>query len=122
MFFVCIKLLGLLTLIYEEEEQEELLWIRVYFMRIEGSWLFSECESAARLFLNSCHGNRYKIRCYFRFLCVHIFVSGPIGSLHSVTILFCKHYFSPLNTFMRKRKGPELDPKPQADPELDSDP
>jgi hypothetical protein len=31
-----------------------------------------------------------------------------------VKILFCKHYryFSPLNTFMRKRKDPEPDPDP----------
>jgi hypothetical protein len=31
-----------------------------------------------------------------------------------VKILFCKHYFSPLNTFMRKGKDPEpdLDPGP----------
>ncbi len=27
-----------------------------------------------------------------------------------VKILFCKHYFSPLNTFMRKGKDPEPDP------------
>ncbi len=27
-----------------------------------------------------------------------------------VKILFCRHYFSPLNTFMRKGKDPEPDP------------
>ncbi len=27
-----------------------------------------------------------------------------------VEILYCKHYFSPLNTFMRKEKDPDLDP------------
>jgi len=27
-----------------------------------------------------------------------------------VKILFCKHYFSPLNTFMRKGKDPDPDP------------
>jgi hypothetical protein len=27
-----------------------------------------------------------------------------------VKILFCKHYFSPLNTFMRKVKDPDPDP------------
>ncbi len=32
-----------------------------------------------------------------------------------VKILFCKHYFSPLNTFMSKGK----DPDPEQDPELD---
>jgi hypothetical protein len=26
--------------------------------------------------------------------------------------LFCRHHFSPLNTFMRKRKDPEPDPDP----------
>jgi hypothetical protein len=29
-----------------------------------------------------------------------------------VKMLFCRHYFSPLNTFMRKGKDPELDPDP----------
>jgi hypothetical protein len=29
-----------------------------------------------------------------------------------VKILFCRHYFSPLNTFMRKGKDPEPDPDP----------
>ncbi len=29
-----------------------------------------------------------------------------------VKILFCKHYFSPLNTFMRKGKDPDPDPDP----------
>ncbi len=28
-------------------------------------------------------------------------------------MLFCKHYFSPLNTFMRKGKDPEPDPDPR---------
>ena len=40
-----------------------------------------------------------------------------------VKILFCMHYFSPLNTFMRKGKDPEPDPDPYLwlmDP--DSDP
>jgi hypothetical protein len=27
-------------------------------------------------------------------------------------ILFCKHYFSPLNTSMRKGKDPEPEPEP----------
>ncbi len=47
----------------------------------------------------------------------------PAGTLSSVLklnflrnfcsqILFCKHYFSPLNTFMGKGKGPEPDPDP----------
>ena len=27
-----------------------------------------------------------------------------------VKILFCRHYFSPLNTFMRKGKGPNPEP------------
>jgi hypothetical protein len=27
-----------------------------------------------------------------------------------VNILFCKHYFDPLNTFMRQGKDPEPDP------------
>jgi hypothetical protein len=45
----------------------------------------------------------------------------PIGILFSVLklnfmlmfcvkILFCKHYFSPLNKFIRKEKDPYLDP------------
>jgi hypothetical protein len=34
-----------------------------------------------------------------------------------VQILFCKHYFSPLNTFTRKGKDP--DPKPEPDPDPD---
>jgi hypothetical protein len=25
-------------------------------------------------------------------------------------MLFCRHYFSPLNTFMKKGKDPDLDP------------
>jgi hypothetical protein len=29
-----------------------------------------------------------------------------------VKLLFCRHYFSPLNTFMRKRKDPEPDLEP----------
>jgi hypothetical protein len=33
-----------------------------------------------------------------------------------VNILFCRHYVSPLNTFMRKGKIPEPDPDPQPDP------
>jgi hypothetical protein len=45
----------------------------------------------------------------------------PAGALSSVfnfllkfcvKILFCKHYFSPLNTFMRKGKDPDMDPDP----------
>jgi hypothetical protein len=35
-----------------------------------------------------------------------------------VTMLFCRHYFSPLNTFMRKGKDPESDPDPNPDPYL----
>ncbi len=37
-----------------------------------------------------------------------------------IKILFCKHYFSPLNTFMRKGKEPE--PEPDPDPVSDPDP
>jgi hypothetical protein len=36
--------------------------------------------------------------------------------------MFCKHYFSPLNTFIRKGKDPELDPDPHlllVDPDPD---
>jgi hypothetical protein len=29
-----------------------------------------------------------------------------------VKILFCRHYFSPLNTFMRKGKDPDPEPDP----------
>ncbi len=47
----------------------------------------------------------------------------PTGTLSSVLeieffakicikILFCKHYFSPLNTFMRKGKDPDPEPDP----------
>ncbi len=68
----------------------------------------------------------------------------PAGTLPSVLkvevfakfcakILFCKHYFSPLNTFMRKGKDPDpylwlMDPDPDpygqkhADPAPDPDP
>ncbi len=35
-----------------------------------------------------------------------------------VKILFCRHYFSPLNTFMRKGKDPDLEPEPDPDPYL----
>jgi hypothetical protein len=45
--------------------------------------------------------------------------SLPAGTLSSVfkikffvKILFCKHYFSPLKTFMRKGKDPKPDPDP----------
>ncbi len=40
---------------------------------------------------------------------------GEEAELNEVTeikILFCKHYFSPLDTFMRKGKDPEPDPDP----------
>jgi hypothetical protein len=33
-----------------------------------------------------------------------------------VKMVFCRHYFTPLNTFMRKGKDLELDPDP--DPHL----
>ncbi len=43
----------------------------------------------------------------------------PAGTLSSdleiqfcAEFLFCKHYFSPLNTFMRRGKNPEPDPEP----------
>jgi hypothetical protein len=32
-------------------------------------------------------------------------------------MLFCRHYFSPLNTFMRKGKDPEPDSVPDFDPD-----
>ncbi len=32
-----------------------------------------------------------------------------------VKMLFCRYYFSPLNTFMTKRKDPEPDPDPEPD-------
>jgi hypothetical protein len=34
-----------------------------------------------------------------------------------VKCYFIFHYFSPLNTFMRKGKDPELDPDPESDPD-----
>jgi hypothetical protein len=34
------------------------------------------------------------------------------SAVNGVKMLFCRHCFSPLNTFMRKGKDPELDPDP----------
>ncbi len=36
--------------------------------------------------------------------------AGTLSSVFCVKILLCEHYFSWLNTFMRKGKDPELDP------------
>jgi hypothetical protein len=33
-------------------------------------------------------------------------------------MLFCRHYYSPLNTFMRKVEEPDPDPDPDVDPYL----
>jgi hypothetical protein len=55
---------------------------------------------------------------YFFIFFSHNFPTGTLSSVlkfffllkFCVKILFCKHYFSPLNTFMRKGKDPEPDP------------
>jgi hypothetical protein len=43
--------------------------------------------------------------------------AGTVSSVLKIkffaNILFCYHYFSPLNTFLRKGKDPEPDPDPQ---------
>jgi hypothetical protein len=65
----------------------------------------------------------------------YLFVNLPAGTLHylhswkfifllkfCVKILFCKHYFSPLNTFMRKGKDPNPEPDPEPVPEPDPEP
>ncbi len=54
----------------------------------------------SHFFLSTCR--RYILFC----LKINFFVK------FCVKILFCRHYFSPLNTFMRKRKDPEPDPDP----------
>jgi hypothetical protein len=55
---------------------------------------------------------------YFFIFFSHNLPTGTLSSVFKiffllkfcVKILFCKHYFSPLNTFMRKGKDPEPDP------------
>jgi hypothetical protein len=69
---------------------------------------FSDFKDAKKLFL-------------FIF-CSYNFPTGTLSSVLKIKffakilfkILFCKHYFSSLNTFMRKGKDPdqELDPDP----------
>ncbi len=70
-------------------------------------------------------------------MCLHVFLitCTQAHSLESkklnfllkfgVQILFSRHYFTLLNTFMRKGKDPEPDPEPDPDPHvrlMDPDP
>jgi hypothetical protein len=47
------------------------------------------------------------LRIFLQKFCYFNLPAGTLSSVFLCKILFCKHYFSPLNTFMRKGKDPD---------------
>ncbi len=78
-------------------------------------WLMDQDPDPTQFFIDFKDVKKYFLSYFFLITCpqAHHLQSKKFTFLvkFCIKILFCRHYFSPLNTFIRKGKDPEPDPE-----------